>query len=125
MDTPISGVTGAFTPYGINNAIAALTPYTPVYPNESQAKTQRSKTLAPEDSLIDESKEAELENLEKTQLNKGPAAGSASFNSKPLVSMATQVKRVNTMGGKVQGVMPQKYKNCHMRIDRLASNVYG
>ena len=39
--------------------------------------------------------------------------------------MATQVKRVNTLGGKMQGVMPSKYKNCHMRLDRLASNVYG
>ena len=79
----------------------------------------------PKESLIDESKEAEIDNLEKSQLVKGPSAGSASFNSKPLVSIATQVKRVNTLGGKIQGVMPTKYKNCHMRIDRLASNIYG
>ena len=55
---------------------------------------------------------------------KSPQSGSASFITRAPKSLSLAIKKNKDLKGQ-STVMPFKYKNCHMRLDRFACNSYG
>ena len=73
---------------------------------------------------MDDATSQRLEEMEDQQRTSKPSCGSASLAVKPTRSLRNGAHRNRQKLGQAGMVMGPQFKNCHMRLDRMAARAY-